>query len=85
MSSLPFLVRNVRFGTILGKPYQFEDHIKNHYPDSYTGLTLQKIAENIGNRYKINRDMADAFAYKSHLKRKAGKYFLCTCNVEFKI
>ncbi|CAH0724155.1 unnamed protein product, partial [Brenthis ino] len=71
MSSLPFLVRDVRFGTSLGKPYYLEDHIRKQFPDSYTGLTLQKMAEIIGERYKINRDMADAYAYKSHLKRKA--------------
>ncbi|XP_050352656.1 3-ketoacyl-CoA thiolase, mitochondrial-like [Nymphalis io] len=70
MSSLPILVRNVRFGTTLGSSYHFEDHIKKRFLDSYTGLTLEKMAENIAVKYKISREMADNFALNSYLKWK---------------
>ncbi|CAH2240890.1 jg9627 [Pararge aegeria aegeria] len=71
MSSLPFLVRNVRFGSSLGVSYNFEDHIKGQVLDSYTDLTLQKLAEIVAEKYRISREMADDFAYKSFLKWKA--------------
>nr|XP_026493006.1 3-ketoacyl-CoA thiolase, mitochondrial-like [Vanessa tameamea] len=73
MSSLPILVRNVRFGTTLGSTYHFEDHIKKRFLDSYTGLSLEKMAENIAVKYNISREMSDDFALKSYLKWKAGQ------------
>ncbi|XP_047536232.1 3-ketoacyl-CoA thiolase, mitochondrial-like [Vanessa atalanta] len=73
MSSLPILVRNVRFGTTLGSTYHFEDHIKKRFLDSYTGLSLEKMAENIAIKYNISREMSDDFALKSYLKWKAGQ------------
>ncbi|XP_046970323.1 3-ketoacyl-CoA thiolase, mitochondrial-like [Vanessa cardui] len=78
MSSLPILVRNVRFGTTLGSSYHFEDHHQKQFLDSYTGLSLEKMAENIAVKYNISREMSDDFALKSYLKWKAGqesKYF----------
>ncbi|XP_052743654.1 3-ketoacyl-CoA thiolase, mitochondrial isoform X2 [Bicyclus anynana] len=71
MSSLPFLVRNMRFGSALGVPYHFEDYIKHQVLDSFTGLSLQKMAEIVAEKYKITRQMADDFAYNSLLKRKS--------------
>lgn len=50
MSSLPLLVRNIRFGATLGARYTIEDHIKTQFLDTYTGITLQKIAENVAKR-----------------------------------
>ncbi|CAG4989506.1 unnamed protein product [Colias eurytheme] len=70
MTALPMLVRNVRFGTTLGKAYQVEDHIKTQFPDSYTGLTLQKMAEDLAKRMNISREDVDNFAMESHLKWK---------------
>ncbi|XP_047517046.1 3-ketoacyl-CoA thiolase, mitochondrial-like isoform X1 [Pieris napi] len=70
MSSLPMLVRNVRFGTSLGTPYLMEDHIKTPFLDTYTGTTLQKTAENIAKLYGITRKDVDEFTLKSHLKWK---------------
>lgn len=80
MSSLPFLIRKARFGSKLGESYYFEDHIKSQVPDSYTGLTLQKLAENVAGKYKISRKMADDFAYRSRLKCKSGSYLLIFIN-----
>nr|XP_032519837.1 3-ketoacyl-CoA thiolase, mitochondrial-like [Danaus plexippus plexippus] len=72
MSSLPFLVRNLRFGSTLGKMYHFEDYIKTQIVDTHIGLSLHQIAENIAKRYNINREMVDRFALNSRLKWKAG-------------
>lgn len=72
MSSLPFLVRNLRFGSTLGKMYHFEDYIKTQIVDTHIGLSLHQIAENIAKRYNISREMVDRFALSSRLKWKAG-------------
>lgn len=74
MSALPMLVRNVRFGTALGKSYRFEDHIQRQITDSYTGLTMQKMVEDLAKRYGVSRDDVDEFASQSHLKWKAGTH-----------
>ncbi|CAH2041994.1 unnamed protein product, partial [Iphiclides podalirius] len=68
MSSLPMLVRNVRFGTILGAKYQMEDHIKRQLVDSFCGLGMDEIAENLAKRYKFSREAVDRYALESHLK-----------------
>lgn len=72
MSTLPFLVRNIRFGSTLGSSYQFEDYIKKQFIDSYSGLTLEKMAENIAQKHKISRHEADRYSFMSHSKWKAG-------------
>lgn len=72
MSSLPLLVRNVRFGTALGGSYHLEDYITKQYLDSYTGLTLQQLAEDVAKRCGVTREEADEFALQSHSKWKAG-------------
>lgn len=73
MSSLPMLVRNVRFGTTLGVKYQMEDHIKKQIIDSYCGLSLEEIAELVAKKYKLSRDEVDQYALQSHLKWKLGE------------
>ncbi|XP_026755861.2 3-ketoacyl-CoA thiolase, mitochondrial-like [Galleria mellonella] len=73
MSSLPHLVRNVRFGSVLGISYKFEDYIKNQFLDSYSGLTLEKLAEDLAKKYQITREEIDDFALQSHLKWKAAQ------------
>lgn len=74
MSSLPMLVRNVRFGTALGASYKLDDHIQKQIPDSYTGLTMQKMVEDLAKKYGVTRREADEFVVQSHLKWKAGNY-----------
>ncbi|PZC74107.1 hypothetical protein B5X24_HaOG208358 [Helicoverpa armigera] len=73
MSSMPMLVRNVRFGTALGTPYRFEDYIQRQIPDGYTGLTMQKMVENLTNKYGVTREDVDEFALQSNLKWKAAE------------
>ncbi|CAG9564316.1 unnamed protein product [Danaus chrysippus] len=73
MSSLPFLVRNMRFGSTLEKMYEFEDYIKTQIVDTHIGVSLHQIAENIAKTYNINREMVDRFALNSRLKWKAAR------------
>jgi acetyl-CoA acetyltransferase len=73
MSSLPYLVKNSRFGTALGTSYHFEDYIQKQFPDSYTGTTLEKIAENIAKKYQVSRKEVDEIALMSHSRWTTGK------------
>ncbi|KAJ8716975.1 hypothetical protein PYW08_005374 [Mythimna loreyi] len=73
MSSLPILVRKVRFGTALGASYLMEDHIQKQIPDSFTGLTMQKMVEDLAKKYGITREAVDEFAMQSHLRWKAAE------------
>lgn len=73
MSSLPMLVRNVRFGTALGASYKLEDHIQKQIPDTHIGVTMQKMVDNLAKKFKITREEVDEFALQSHLKWKKGK------------
>lgn len=75
MSSLPMLVRNVRFGTALGTSYKLEDHIQKLQPDSYTGKTLQAMAEDLAKRFGVTKKDVDEFAVQSHLKWRKGITF----------
>ncbi|XP_021195490.3 3-ketoacyl-CoA thiolase, mitochondrial [Helicoverpa armigera] len=73
LSSMPMLVRNVRFGTALGTPYRFEDHIQRQIPDGYTGLTMQKMVESLAKKFGVTREDVDELALQSHLKWKAAE------------
>ncbi|XP_048483683.1 3-ketoacyl-CoA thiolase, mitochondrial [Plutella xylostella] len=71
MSSLPLLVRNARFGTTLGAPYQLEEYISKQHRDSYSGLTLQESAEMLAKEHQVTRKEVDEFALQSHLRWNA--------------
>ncbi|CAG9127563.1 unnamed protein product [Plutella xylostella] len=73
MSSLPLLVRNARFGTTLGAPYQLEEYISKQHRDSYSGLTLQESAEMLAKEHQVTRKEVDEFARQSHLRWKAAQ------------
>lgn len=70
MSSLPMLVRKLRFGTALGASYQFEDHIQREFLDSHTGRSLQRMAEETSKKYGIGRKNVDDYTVQSYDKWK---------------
>lgn len=72
MSALPFLVRNARFGTILGVNYHLEDHVKQEVVDSFTGKSFLKMVEDNAKKYGVTREDADEFAGHSYSKWKSG-------------
>ncbi|XP_030035109.2 3-ketoacyl-CoA thiolase, mitochondrial-like [Manduca sexta] len=55
MSSLPLLVRDVRFGTTFTTPYKLEDQMRST-PDSFTGMTMQKLAKETTKKNSIARE-----------------------------
>lgn len=73
MSSLPLLIRNVRFGTNLGSTYDLEDHIIQKFYDSFSGLTVHDIAEATSIKHKIGKREADDYNLRSFERCSEGK------------
>ncbi|XP_026739519.1 3-ketoacyl-CoA thiolase, mitochondrial [Trichoplusia ni] len=71
MSQAPFAVRNVRFGTMLGSSYAFEDTLWAGLTDSFCGLPMGMTAEKLGAQFGITRDEVDNFALRSQQRWKA--------------
>lgn len=76
MSQIPFVVRNVRFGTTLGQKYEFEDALWLGLFDTYCNLPMGITAEKLGAQYNLNRQEVDEFALRSQQLWKAGKCLL---------
>jgi len=74
MSQIPFVVRNVRYGTTLGKKYEFEDSLWLGLFDTYCNLPMGLTAEKLGAQYKLKREEVDQFALSSQQRWKAGRY-----------
>ncbi|CAH2240892.1 jg9629 [Pararge aegeria aegeria] len=70
MSQAPFAVRGVRFGTVLGSSYAFEDTLWAGLTDSYCGLPMGMTAEKLGAQFGITRDEVDNFALRSQQRWK---------------
>lgn len=72
MSLAPFVVRNMRFGTTLGAPYNLEDSLWAGLSDSYCKLPMALTAEKLGEKYNITRQKTDEFSYASQQKWAKG-------------
>lgn len=72
MSAIPFLVRDLRFGSKLGQARDFEDFLKAGSVDSYCNFSMAQTAENLAEMYDLKRELLDQFALKSQMKWKAG-------------
>lgn len=68
MSQAPFVVRDVRFGTSLGKPYEFEDSLWNGLTDQYAKIPMGLTAEKLGEMYNLTRAECDEFALRSQTR-----------------
>lgn len=77
MSQAPHVAR-VRWGVPLGKSPPLEDTLWEALRDSYAGLAMAETAENLAERYKLDRNCADEFALRSqtlaHDAWAAGKF-----------
>ncbi|XP_011641134.1 3-ketoacyl-CoA thiolase, mitochondrial-like [Pogonomyrmex barbatus] len=71
MSQAPFIVRNVRYGTVLGQKYEFEDSLWIGLLDTYCNLPMGLTAEKLGAQYKLKREEVDQFALSSQQRWKA--------------
>lgn len=72
MSQSPFVVRETRFGTVLGTPVQLEDSLWVGLTDSYCKTPMGVTAENLAETYSIPREEVDRFALRSQTLWKKG-------------
>ncbi|HUR00342.1 MAG TPA: acetyl-CoA C-acetyltransferase [Gemmatimonadaceae bacterium] len=71
MSQAPHVTRGLRWGAPLGKPPVMEDILWEGLTDSYVGLGMAETAENLAERYKLDREVVDEFALRSQQRSKA--------------
>jgi len=71
MSLAPHVVRGIRWGTPLGKAPPLEDVLWEGLTDSYVGLGMAETAENLAEKYKLDRRCVDEFALRSQQLAKA--------------
>jgi len=71
MSQAPHVTRGLRWGTPLGKEPVMEDVLWEGLTDSYVGLGMAETAENLAERYKLDRGCVDEFALRSQQLSKA--------------
>ena len=64
MSQAPHVAR-VRWGVPLGKTPQLEDVLWSALTDSYVGLPMAETAENLAEKYELDRSCVDEFALRS--------------------
>lgn len=80
-SSIPHLIRGVRFGIPLSSSMILEDWLYSSNYDTYCSMPLVRTADVLADEYKIGRDEADEFAVRSHQRWKAGNFQLTLCGV----
>lgn len=76
MSQSPFVVRNVRFGSVLGANYSFEDSLWVGLTDTYCKLPMAVTAENLAEKFGIKKDEVDNFALRSQQLWQKGEIFV---------
>ena len=64
MSQAPHVAR-VRWGVPLGKAPDLEDMLWSALTDSYAGLAMAETAENLAEKYTLDRSCVDEFALRS--------------------
>lgn len=65
MSQSPYAVRNVRFGTTLGKNMELEDTLWLGLSDTYCKMPMALTAEKLGEQCGIKREDVDKFSLRS--------------------
>jgi acetyl-CoA acetyltransferase family protein len=70
MSQAPYVLRGARWGTRLGQPPALEDSLWESLRDTQCGLPMGETAENLGRRYGVTREDADAYALSSQRRAK---------------
>ena len=71
MSQAPHVTRGLRWGTALGRSPVMEDILWESLTDSFVGLGMAETAENLADRYKLDRGCVDEFALRSQQLSKA--------------
>jgi acetyl-CoA acyltransferase 2 len=65
MSQAPHVTRGLRWGTPLGKSPTLEDTLWEGLTDSFVGLGMAETAENLADKYELDRGCVDEFALRS--------------------
>jgi acetyl-CoA acetyltransferase family protein len=65
MSQTPHIVRGIRWGLGLGKNPAVEDLLWESLKDPIAGCSMAETAENLAEKYKLDRGAVDAFALRS--------------------
>ena len=73
MTQAPFAVRDVRFGTTLGKAPQMEDTLWSSLTDSFTGMPMGMTAEKLAETHGTSQEEVDAFSIRSQRLTKEGQ------------
>lgn len=73
MSQAPFVLRNARFGTTLGRPPPLEDSLWSSLTDSFCNLPMAMTAENLAEKYGISQDEVDEFSVLSQKRFAAAQ------------
>jgi acetyl-CoA acetyltransferase family protein len=72
MSTAPHVARGLRWGVPLGRPPVMEDLLWECLTDSYIGMPMSQTAENLAEKYGIDRQCADDFALRSQTLARDG-------------
>ncbi|RYL94462.1 acetyl-CoA C-acetyltransferase [Sporolactobacillus sp. THM19-2] len=73
MSQAPFLLENYRWGHKMGDTRTVDSMLKDALLDAFSQNHMGITAENIAERWKINRERQDAFAVNSQKKAEAAQ------------
>lgn len=65
MSQAPHVVRGARWGLRLGPSTQLEDTLWESLTDSQCGLSMAETAENLAEKYELDRTSVDEIAFRS--------------------
>jgi len=65
MSQAPHVTRGLRWGTPLGKSPSLDDTLWEGLTDSFVGLGMAETAENLADKYQLDRGCVDEFALRS--------------------
>jgi acetyl-CoA acetyltransferase family protein len=73
MSASPHVIRGARWGLAFGKAPPLEDQLWATLTDEYAGCSMVTTAENVAERYRIDRASADAYALSSQQRWAAAE------------
>ncbi|KAF3695582.1 3-ketoacyl-CoA thiolase, mitochondrial [Channa argus] len=73
MSQAPYAVRNIRFGTKFGADLKLEDTLWAGLTDLHVKIPMGITAENLAEKYQINRENCDNYAYQTQQRWKAAQ------------
>ena len=65
MSLAPHVLRGTRWGVPLGRPPAVEDLLWTTLTDTYAGCSMGETAENVAEKFGVDRAAADAYALES--------------------